>query len=360
MQPDDTFQPSTWAKDGPILAKHMGVVLDQITHYTTEPAALALDSQPALNTVPNLGVPLSLLSTIDPQLIRVLNSPLRAEAIYGRRQMGAWSDKTLYLKVLEGAGYGVAYGDFNKGGMASVNTGFEEIDRFLYQTHIRWGELEEATIGTAQISLANELRIQGVNVLERFINKVYFYGIAGQRTYGVLNAPQLLPAIQPDTKKEGGTAWDNATNIEIYNDVLKLFDTLVDRLDGVIDMNTPLTLVVPNSRQVLLRRTNDYSKPVTALLQDALPNIRIEVAPELGGQKEGTSGGVTGTGPAGNMIQLFVDEIDGTRTVECAFPMRLRLHRLQMHASSLSQKMSIGTWGAIIRRPVGIAQMIGV
>lgn len=358
-----SFQPSTWGKDAPLLKKHMGIVFDQASHYATENWQMGMDAQPVMNNVANIGIPLPLVSVIDPQTIRALMTPIRAEQIYGSRQLGQWTDRIYYLKYLEGTGYGVSYGDFEKGGLANLDPDFEEIDRFLYQTHIRWGELEEETIGLAQIALANELRTYAVDVLNRFTNRVYFFGITGQRTYGILNNPKLPAPIQPDPKAAGGTAWDNATNIEIYNDILKMLQRLVTQLDGIIDMGSPVTLVIPNSRQVLLNRTNDYSKPVTALLKDAMPNIRIAVAPELGLQADGAPAipsSIAGSGPAGNMMQMFVETLGGTRTIECAFPMRLRAHRLQTHASSYTQKMSTGTWGAVIRRPVAIAQMVGI
>jgi hypothetical protein len=77
------------------------------------------------------------------------------------------------------------------------------------------------------------------------------------------------------------------------------------------------------------------------------PNMRIETAVEY------TTG-------SGELVQLIVDEIDGQQTAYCAFTEKMRAHPVKVGLSSFKQKKSAGGWGAIIRRPVAIAQMLGV
>ena len=58
--------------------------------------------------------------------------------------------------------------------------------------------------------------------------------------------------------------------------------------------------------------------------------------------------------------KLVADKFGGKDTGYCAFTEKLREHALIRHSSYIEQKVSGGTWGAIIRYPVAIAQMLGI
>ena len=75
------------------------------------------------------------------------------------------------------------------------------------------------------------------------------------------------------------------------------------------------------------------------------PNLRVETIPEYATQ-------------AGEMVQLIVEELNGQKTVECAFTEKLRAHQMELRGSYIQQKKSQGTFGTIIYQPFCIAQMI--
>jgi hypothetical protein len=57
---------------------------------------------------------------------------------------------------------------------------------------------------------------------------------------------------------------------------------------------------------------------------------------------------------------MIADDVEGQRTGFCAFNEKMRAHPIIRAASSFKQKMTAGTWGAVIRFPAGIASMVGV
>jgi hypothetical protein len=59
-------------------------------------------------------------------------------------------------------------------------------------------------------------------------------------------------------------------------------------------------------------------------------------------------------------VQLIVDEVDGQDVGYAAFNDKLRTFPIVRELSAWKKKMVSGTWGAIIRLPAGIAQMLGV
>ena len=63
---------------------------------------------------------------------------------------------------------------------------------------------------------------------------------------------------------------------------------------------------------------------------------------------------------AGNLVQLIAEEIEGQDTGYCSFNEKMRAHPIIRAMSSFKQKVSGGSWGAIIRMPVGFASMLGV
>ena len=59
-------------------------------------------------------------------------------------------------------------------------------------------------------------------------------------------------------------------------------------------------------------------------------------------------------------VQDLADAMEGQATGYCAFNEKLRAHPIIRAMSSWKKKMTAGTWGAIIRQPMGISQMLGV
>jgi len=310
---------------------------------------LACDAQPALVTVSNAGIPAFLSTFIDPKLIEVLVSPMKAAEVVGSEvQKGSWVDQTAMFTVIESTGETSAYGDYSDNGVANANSNFINRQSFHYQVMTQWGEKELETAGLARIDLANRLNIASVLTLNKFQNKSYFFGVSGLQNYGLLNDPSLSAAIAPTTKTAGGTGWANATGTEVLADITKLYVQLQTQANGVIDRNTAMTLAMsPLSDGNGMTKVTDFNVSVQEKISKIYPNMKIVTAPEY-------------TTDSGEFVQLLADEVEGQRTAETAFTEKLRAHPIIVKASSFEQKKSQGSWGTIIYRPGFIANMIGV
>ena len=322
---------------------------------------LAMDAQPTLVTTPNSGIPAFLTTIVDPSIIEVLQAPVKAAKIAGEVRKGSWVDKTAMFPVVENTGEVSAYGDFTGNGRSGANTSFEQRQSYLFQTVVEYGELEMEQAGAARIAWAAQLQNSGANNLMRFANKSYFLGINGLQNYGLLNDPSLSASLTPATKAAGGTAWlvngaPNATANEVYNDVLAIFQQLVTQSAGYIDRETPMVLAAPTAVESAFGFTNTFGLVVRKMLQEEFPNLRIETAVQYQAQSASNPQG----NAAGNLVQLIAEKIEGDDTVYCAFNEKMRSHPVIRDLSSFKQKRTSGTWGAIIRRPMGIASMLGV
>lgn len=319
--------------DGKVIGKTFGETAAQMDR-------VAFDAQPDLVTVGNAGIPAFLSNWLDPALIEVLVSPMKAAEIAGETKKGDWTATVATFIVIESDGQVSAYGDYSNAGNADFNTNFPQRQSFHYQTFTQWGEKELAVLGLANIDGASRKNVASALVLNKFQNKSYFFGIAGLQNYGLLNDPNLLAPIVPGVTFAAGTA------DQVFTEVLNLFRQLVSQANGLVDQSARMTMALSPTNAVNLSKTNQFGLNVYALIRENFPNLTIKTAPEY-------------STASGELVQLILDEYEGQETMTAAFTEKMRAHAVVVGSSNFSQKKSQGTWGTIIFRPVFIAQMLG-
>jgi hypothetical protein len=336
-----------------VLAERAGVIYmgspAQLAYQTREIIAeMGMDAQSLPITTPNSGVPAFMTTYVDPKLIDILVAPMRAAEIVGDEvKKGDWVTETAMFPVIESTGTTSSYDDYSTSGRAGANFDFPQRQSYHYQTMTEWGERELDRAAKGRIDYANRLNIASVLTLNKYQNKSYFYGVAGLQNYGLLNDPSLPASISPGAKAAGGYTWADATTAEILTDFRLLYEDLQGRAQGLVELDTPMVCAMSPLRQVYLTETSDFNVTVADRLKKMFPNLRLEVAPQY------TTG-------SGEFIQLFVEELEGQRTVDVAFTEKLRSHPLIVAESSFRQKKSQGTWGAIIYRPFLVSSMLGI
>lgn len=343
---------------------------DDVRGYATDELKrnyLAMDAQPVLSTAPNTGIPAFLTTLIDPKPYRILFAPTRGAEILGETRKGTWVDQTAMFPVIESTGEVSSYGDYNDNGKAGANMNWPQRQSYLFQTISEYGELEIARAGLGRVNWVSEVDSAGTTVLARFLNTTYFSGVQGLQNYGILNDPNLSAPLTPATKAYGGVKWVNngqivATANEIFADIQALWVQVVTQSQGIdqrqdqIDAEAKMTLALSPESLVAMTATNSFGTNVKGLLKENFPNLRVVSAVQYGGQGSTNPAG----NPAGNLVQLIVSEISGQETGYCAFNEKLRAHPIIRAMSSWKKKMTSGSWGAVIRQPMGISQMVGV
>lgn len=340
-------------QDLALLEKHFGIVFPGAMDYLPDEFradyGLAMDAAGPLVTVSNAGIPGYLLNYIDPELTRVLTTPMQGAVILGESKKGDWTTLTATFPVVESTGEVSSYGDFNNNGRAGANTNFPQRQSYHYQTMTEWGERELEMAGQAKINWASELSIASALVLNKFQDNSYFFGIAGLQNYGLLNDPNLSAPIAPGATGTGsGTLWSTKDGQQVYDDISqRLFAQLVSQTRGLVTRRDKMKLCMSPEIEVNLTKTNQYNVNVADLLAKNFPNLTVETAVQY----------ATGSG---QLVQLIVESIDGQNVGSAAFTEKMRAHAIERKTSSFLQKKSQGTWGAIIKVPMAIAGMIGV
>lgn len=332
---------------------------------------LAMDAQPTLSTSANTGIPMWLTTIVDPDIIEILFAPNKAAQIFGEVQRGNWLMETAMFPIVEYTGEVSSYGDFNNNGRTGLNTDFPNRQAYRYQIILEYGELEQERAGLARIQWAGELQKAAVAVLNKYQNYYYFFGVQGLENYGLLNDPNLSASLTPAPKAAGGVTWfnasgaPNATANEVFNDIVSLYRQLVKQAGGnvEIDSDTEMVLAMDPATQVALTFTNTFGVSAEDMIKKAYPKIKFETAVQYAAQGTfpGAGVGQYNQGIAGgNLVQLIARKVEGQDTGYCAFGEKLRMHRMVVDMSSFKQKASQNVWGAVIRQPFAISQMLGV
>lgn len=356
---------AAWKAHAP-MHEQKGVYLSGVTTYIPDGVkadmSLAMDAaQPALATDPNSAIPAFLTTMVDPQVFKILFSPNKAAQIFGENRKGGWLDETAMFPVVEHTGEVSSYGDYAENGRAGANTNWPQRQAYLFQTIKEYGDREVERAGLARIGWVSEIDAAAATVLDKFMNLSYFFGVAGLQNYGLLNDPNLSAALTPATKAATGVKWINngaivATANEIYADVQAIYLQLVSQTGGLVQQDTQMVLAMSPGSEVALTATNSFGISVYDLLKKNFPNLRIESAVQYGALSASNPQGVA----AGNMVQLIAESVDGQDTGYCSFNEKMRTHPIVRGLSSYKQKVTAGTWGAILRMPAAIASMVGV
>jgi len=313
----------------------LGITADQF-------GGIALDAQPELVTVANAGIPAFLTNWVDPKIIEVLVSPMKAASIYGEQKKGDWTTEDIYFEVVESQGEVTSYGDFNSNGNADYNANFPQRQCYHYQTMTQWGERELAKAALAKIDAASRKNLASVLVLNKFQNASYFFGIQGLKIFGGLNDPTLYAPLTATV------AWGTETDpVVIYDDIRRIYQQVVSQANGTVElsMESPMVLAMSPTNQVNLKKANQFNESVLSLLKTNFPNIRFETAVEY-------------STTSGELVQLIIEGVEGQETATCSFTEKLRAHAVVQDTSSWKQKKSQGTSGTVIFRSFLIGQMI--
>jgi len=343
-----------------------GVFIDGATSYWPEnfkrDASLALDSIPGLNTNANSAVPAILTTLVDPTIYEILFAPNKAVEIAGEEKHGSWLDDTIMFPTVEHTGEVSSYGDYNNNGKAGANLNWPQRQSYLFQVIKNYGDKELERVGLSKINWVSELDRSAATQLNKFHNLTYFYGVQGLQNYGMFNDPNLAASLTPGVKAAGnGNVWvyqnaPNATANEIFTDVEALVIKLIVQTGGLVASDSKLTLALSPANEGALATTNSFGFSAMDMIKKNYPNLRVVSAVQYAALSSTNPQGNAG----GNFMQLFADEVEGQTTVFCAYNEKMRAHPLFRDLSSYRQKVTSGSWGAIIRMPFAITSMIGI
>lgn len=325
-------------------AKNAGIHGENLQKIYTQ--GMALDT--AMLTSPNIGIPTEMLTYLDNEVIEILTAPRSARKLGVEVKKGDYTTPTAKFAVVEHVGTTDPYNDYSDGGSANFNAEWVSRDSYLFSTTRQYGDLEQAKTAKAKINLATETQKAAASILDNDANIFYFYGVAGLRNYGILNDPALPAPIAPAPTGVGNSVlWANKGGEQIYNDILDLFQQLVDQTGGNVDQNSEIKLVLSPTQNRYLGDINSLgNRNVMDMLKGFLTNLTVETAVQYASN-------------AGQLIQMIAPKIQAQDTIWLGYNEKYYSFAPVRKTSSIVQKFRAGTYGAIIRRPMAVASMLG-
>ena len=307
--------------------------------------AMAMDA--ALLSTPNTSIPAEVLAFFDPKAIEMLVAKRAATEIFNEVKKGDRATAYAKFRVQENTGYTQPYSDYSDNGKADVNYNFPVRQNYLFETVIKYGDLEAEESAKARIALVSDKQRSAAQVIAMDANRFYFNGVAGLENYGILNQPNLPNAIVAANGAGGSALWSAKTGSEIYDDIVAMMSDIASRTEGNVDQLTRYKLIVGPARNAQLNKLNVFgTETVMALIKRNFPNLDVVVAPEY---DDSTA-----------KVQLIAMDVDGDVTGECAFSEKFIAGRVVPYLSHFAQKFMAGVYGAVIYRPVLVSTLTGM
>jgi hypothetical protein len=316
---------------------------------------LALDSVDASFNTPSSGVPAFMTTIYTNQVIKQITQKVAFREIGGDYQQGSLETNSLSFPTIAFSGNVSDYDDKDEPNVSDINLNYENRGVYRYSTSINYGDLEVATLSAAKIDAISLKREGAARKLVLVQNDIFFNGFArGKNIRGLLNDSDLNAAIPSpaSVSKPTSAKWKYKEYTEIVNDILLMFNGIVDKLANNVnlDTNTPMILCLSPQDQTYLVKPNIYGRTALDYIKSTFPSIRVVTASQY----------KLSDADSGNLCQLILDKVNDVDTVSNGFTFQAMYSNTVVGMSSIKQKASTGVAGAIIRLPAAIATMTGI
>lgn len=314
--------------------------------------AFATDAAPNLQTTPANMTPVQFLQFWIPEMVEVITAARDADAIMGRDIAGSWEDEEIVQGVIEYTGQARPYGDKTNLNLADFNINYETRTIVRFEQDVEVGKLEAARAAKARVDAQGSKRYAASLSLAINANDIAFYGYnAGtNKTYGMLNSPDLPAYETLADGSAGASEWNQKTYNEIVADIKTLFSTLrVQTGNNFKPESDDSVLALPVSVIDALQTVNPLgTNSVWDWLGKTYPRCRVVSAIQL----DGANGGE-------NVAYLFAERLGNTKVLNQYMQDALRLIGVEQKAKGVLESYSNATAGFFLRVPVGVVRATG-
>lgn len=200
------------------------VMRDMRTIYSN---AYAMDAAAPLQTTPTITNPVQFFQYWAPEAVEYVTQARTIDEIVGRTIAGSFEDEEIVTTALERTGKAQPYTDTANIPLASWNQNFVTRSIVRFEEGLEVGYLEAMRASRMRVDTQGQKKEAVAESLAIEHNNVGFYGYSnGQnKTYGLLNDPNLTPYRTVAEGAKSLTSWASKTFLEITADII----TAVDR-----------------------------------------------------------------------------------------------------------------------------------
>lgn len=346
MDNDTTFE--TLRKFGISFSKEAFGKMQEIYNLRT-----AQDEAPGMITTPTNLTPIQFLQFINPSVVTMLTTKTDIDELVGFTKAGSWEDEEIVQQFVELLGSARPYGDKANPTLASFNNSFEKRTVVRFEASFETGILETARAARIKLNTHDVKKRAAARVLEIGRNIVGYNGYVegDNKTYGLLNDPNL-PAYQTvATGASASTLWKDKTYSEICADLVTAISRLqVQTGNNYNPYKDRASLFVSVAAVQFLSTQNSLgTKTVKQWLAETYPLIDVKASAWL----DEANGGA-------NVFYLVVDYIDGDKTIDQYVPEKMRFLGIWNKGKNVEEFYANATAGVMVRIPVGTVRYTGI
>ena len=325
-------------------------------HYTKhamdEFRAYAQDAAPTLQTTASNVTPIQFLQYWIPEMVKIVTASRDADDILGRDFAGSWEDEEIVQPVIEYTGKPRVYGDKTTFNLASFNINYETRTIVRFEQDVEVGKLEEARASKQRVNAQAEKRDAAALALAINANDIAFngYNAGNNKTYGLLNDPNLPAYTAFAQGSASSTTWASKTFNEIVTDIKAMMSALRVRSGNNFKPERDAsTLALSVAVVDQLQTVNQLGgTSVMEWLNKTYPRCRVTSAVQLDGANS-----------TANVAYLFADTIDGKKVIAQYMQDALRLVGVEQKAKGFLECYSNATAGVMLRMPIGLVRFTG-
>lgn len=308
-------------------------------------------------TSPSITTPVQFLQNWLPGFVRVITRARKIDELVGISTVGSWEDEEIVQPVLELSGNAVPYGDYTNVPLSSWNLNYERRSVVRFEEGLQVGILENARSSRVRADTSAQKRQAASEALEIQRNSVGFFGYnnGANRTYGMLNDPELPAYVNAPNGAGGQSEWNTKTFLEITADIRSSLEALrVSSGDNIDPSSDAIVMGVAMSAVGALTVTSDFGNSVRQWLNESYPNVRIVSVPEF----DAANGG-------DNVVYFYADTVADSGTDDQAtfiqvVPAKFQSIGVEQKAKSYLEDYSNATAGIMLKRPYATYRLSGV
>jgi hypothetical protein len=309
-------------------------------------------------TAASIGTPAQFLQSFLPGFVANATAPRVIDELVGIVGQANWYDEEVVQGTMELTGKASMYGDFNNVPLSSYNSNYEKRTIVRFEQGYQETPLTSARSDAMGLNEAQAKRNAAVLSLDISRNDIGFYGFnnGSNRTYGLLNDPNLPAYTTFPAGAGGSTEWQFKTFEEQRADITAMHAALTSKTSGIYDPDTVSTvLVLPVTVNQYLAVTTALGYSVKKWMSETYPNTRVKLAPQF----NAANGGL-------NVAYLFVEagtdeySTDDKQTFVQVVPTKFTVIGTQQTVKGRIEDYVNATAGVMCKRPMNVVRFTGL
>lgn len=331
--------------------RKMGISFDEaIMNEITK--SVAADAAPEMITTGSVATPIQFLQWINPKVVTMLTTKRDIDELVGYTKAGDWSDEEIVQGFVELLGAARPYGDKANPNYASYNTNYEKRTIVRFEESLEVGILSAMRASKARLN-EHALKKEAVTrILEIVRNEIGFNGYVDgdNKTYGILNDPNLPAYVNVAAGASASTLWKNKTMKEICTDLVTAFSKLRNQTGNNFDpQNDKFDIWISSAVVDFLSTQNEFGISVREWLAKNYPKATIK-----------SSAWLNGVNGDADVFYVVPEELEGDKVIEQYGQDKMRFIGLWNKGKSQEEFYSNATAGVMVRIPAGVVRYSGI